>query len=53
MRNDNLNDKAMEVNENRLNRFCIDKKIFLINHTKTFHPRNINKSRLHMNKRGT
>ena len=52
MRNDNLNDQAMEVN-GHLKQFCIEKNIFLIDRRKTFHPRNINKCKLHLNKSGT
>ena len=42
----------MEVNgiNGHLRQFCIEKNIFLIDHTKTFDPRNINKSKLHLNK---
>ena len=50
-RNDNLNDKAMGVN-GYLKQFCIEKNIFSKDHTKTFHPRTINKSKLHLNKSG-
>ena len=46
MYNDKFNDKAMEVN-GRLKRFYIEKNIFLIDHTKTIHPTNINT--LHLN----
>ena len=52
MRNDNLNDQAMEVN-GHLKQFCIEKNIFLIDRRKTFHPRNINKCKLHLNKSRT
>ena len=50
MRNDKFNEKAMEVN-GHLKQFCIEKNIFfLIDHTKTFHSRNINKSKLSLSK---
>ena len=49
MRNDSFNEKAMEVN-GYLKQLCIEKNIFLIDHTKTIHSRNINRSKLHLNK---
>ena len=52
MRNYNSNDKAMEINA-YLKQFCIEKNIFLIDHTKTIHSRNINRSKLHLNKSGS
>ena len=52
MRNGEFNNKAMEINRN-LKQFCIEKNIFLVDHTKTFHPRNINKSKLHLSNSGT
>ena len=52
MRNDKFNDKAVKL-DGHLKRFSIEKNIFLIDHTKTFHPRNINKSKLHLNKSET
>ena len=42
MRNDDLDDKAVEVS-GHLKRFYIEKNIFLIDQTKSFHPRIINK----------
>ena len=48
MRNDNFNEKAMEVN-GYLKQFCTEDNIFLIDHTKTIHSRNINRSKLHLN----
>ena len=44
MRNDNFNEKAMEVND-CLKQFCIENNIFLIDHTKTIHSRNVNRSK--------
>ena len=52
MRNDSFNEKAMEVN-GYLKQLCIEKNIFLIDHTKTIHSRNINRSKLHLNKSGS
>ena len=49
IRNDSFNEKAMEVN-GYLKQLCIEKNIFLIDHTKTIHSRNINRSKLHLNK---
>ena len=40
MRNGKFNNKAMETNRN-LKQFFIEKNIFLVDYTKTFHPRNI------------
>ena len=42
----------MEVN-GYLKQFFIEKNIFLIEHTKTLHSRNINRSKLHLNKSGS
>ena len=52
MRNDNFNEKAMEVND-YLKQLFIGKNIFLIDHTKTIHSRNINRSNLHLNMSGS
>ena len=52
MRNDNFNEKAMEVN-GYLKQLCIENNIFLIDHTKTIRSRNINRSKLHLNKSGS
>ena len=49
MRNDNFTDKFMEIN-GYLKQFFIERNIFLIEHTKTIHSRNINRSKLHLNK---
>ena len=38
MRNDSFNEKAMEVN-GYLKQLCIEKNIFLVDHTKTIHLR--------------
>ena len=43
MRNENFNEKAMEVN-GYLKKFCTENNIFLIDDTKTIHLRNINRS---------
>ena len=51
MQNDSFNKKAMEVN-GYLKQLCVEKNIFLVDHTKTIHSRNINKSKLHLNKLG-
>ena len=51
MRNDKFNEKAMEVN-GYLKQFCTEKNIFLIDHAKTIHSRNINRSKVHLNKSG-
>ena len=48
MCNDNFNDRAMKVN-GYLKQLCIE-NIFLIDHTKTIYSRNINRSKLHLNK---
>ena len=52
MRNDNFNEKAMEVN-GYLNQLCIEKNIFLVDRTKTIRSRNINRSKLHLSKSGS
>ena len=52
MRNDNFDEKAMEVN-GYLKQLCIEKNIFLIDHIKTIPSRNINRSKLHLNKSGS
>ena len=45
-------EKATEVN-GYLKQLCIEKNIFLIDHTKTIHSRNINRSKLHLIKSGS
>ena len=52
MRNDNFNEKAMEVNGYR-KQLCIENSIFLIDHTKVIHSSKINRSKLHLNKLGS
>ena len=52
MRNDNFNEKNMEV-IGYLKQSCIEKNIFLIEHTKTIHARSINRSKLHLKKSGS
>ena len=44
--------KAEEVNT-RLEELCIEKNISLIDHQKILTPHHLNKSRLHLNKKGT
>ena len=51
MRNDSFNEKAMEV-DGYLKQLCIE-NVFLIDHIKTIHSRNINRSKLHRNKSGS
>ena len=55
-RNDNFNEKTMEVayikHSGYLKEFCIEKNIFSIDYTKTIQSRNINRSKLHLNKLG-
>ena len=52
MRIDNFFEKAVEVN-GYLKQLCIEKNIFLTDHTKTIHSRNINRSKLYLNKSGS
>ena len=52
MRNDGFNEKAMEVN-GYLKQLCIEKNVFLIDHTKTIHSGNINRTKLHISKLGS
>ena len=52
MRNNSLKEKTMEVN-GYLKQLCIEKNIFLIDHNKTIHSRNINRSKQHLNKSGS
>ena len=53
MRNHNIDEKAMEIN-GCLKQLCIKKNFFfLIDHTKTIDSRNINQSKLHLNKSGS
>ena len=52
MCNDKFSEKAMEV-KGYLKQLCIGKNVFLIDHTKTIHSRNINRSKLHLNKSGS
>ena len=53
MRNDSFHEKAMKVNGYLNGLLCIKNNIFLIAHTKTIHSRNINRSKLHLNKSGS
>ena len=52
MRSDSFNEKAMEVN-GYLKQLCTERNIFLIDHPKTVHSRNINRSKLYLNKSGS
>ena len=52
MRNDSFNEKAMEVN-GYLKQLCTERNIFMIDHPKTIHSRNINRSKLYLNKSGS
>ena len=52
MRSDSFNEKAMEVN-GYLKQLCTERNIFLIDHPKTVHSRNINRSKLHLNESGS
>ena len=49
MCNANFHEKAMEVN-GYLKQLCVEKNIFLIDYAKTIDSRNINRSKLHLNK---
>ena len=52
-RNDNLNNKANEVN-NRLINMCQERNISFINHKDTINPeRHLNESHLHLNRYGS
>ena len=52
IRNDSFNEKAMEVN-GYLKQLCTERNIFMIDHPKTIHSRNINRSKLYLNKSGS
>ena len=52
MRNDSFNEKAVKVKV-YLKQLCIEKNVFLIDHTKTIHSKNINRSKLHLSKSGS
>ena len=52
MGNDSFNEKAMKVN-GYLKQLCIEKNIFLVDHSKTIHSTNFNRSKLHLNKSGS
>ena len=52
MCNNNFYDKTMEVT-GFLKQFCIEKNIFLIDHTNTIDSKNINRSKLHLGKSGS
>ena len=52
MRSDSFNEKAMEVN-GYLKQLCTERNIFMIDHLKTIHSRNINRSKLYLNKSGS
>ena len=52
MRSDSFSEKAMEVN-GYLKQLCTERNIFMIDHPKTIHSRNINRSKLYLNKSGS
>ena len=51
-RNDKLNDKAAQVNEN-LEKLCAEQNIYFINHTKNILLQHLSKSKLHLNRKGS
>lgn len=52
LRKDNWNNKAIEVNEN-LKELCEEKNIFFIDHSNSIKQRHLNRSRLHLNMKGS
>ena len=52
VRNDRFKTKAKEVNEH-LQNMCYERDLPLINHSKTLKQQPLNRSRLHLNRRGT
>ena len=52
VRNDKFKEKAAQVNEN-LERLCADRNIYFINHAKNILPQHLNKSKLHLNRKGS
>ena len=51
VRNDKFKEKAAQVNEN-LERLCAERNIYFINHAKIILPQHLNKSKLHLNRKG-
>ena len=51
IRADNFKEKANEVN-NYLSKLCMDRNIYLIDHSKTLKTQHLNGSKLHLNRRG-
>ena len=52
VRNDKFKEKATQVNEN-LERLCAERNICFINHANNFLPQHLNKSKLHLNRKGS
>ena len=52
LRKDNLKNKVDEVNNN-LKEMCTEKNIFLIDHSKSIKQRHINRSKVHLNMKGS
>ena len=52
VRNDKFKEKAAQVNEN-LERLCAERNIYFINHAKNILPQHLNKSKLHLNRKGS
>ena len=52
VRNDKFKEKAAQVNEN-LERLCAERNIYFVNHAKNILPQHLNKSKLHLNRKGS
>ena len=52
LRKDNLKNKVAEVNNN-LKEMCTEKNIFLIDYSKSIKQRHINRSKVHLNMKGS
>ena len=52
VRNDKFKEKATQVTEN-LERLCAERNICFINHANDFLPQHLNKSKLHLNRKGS
>ena len=52
VRNDKFKEKAAQDNEN-LERLCAERNIYFINHAKNILPQHLNKSKLHLNRKGS
>ena len=52
VRNDKFKEKAAQVDEN-LERVCADRNIYFINHANNILPQHLNKSKLHLNRKGS